>query len=334
MTWVWEKHSAPWSFWQSGSIYGGNRRGQEPSAALIVAPLSLLANWEEEITKSYSSDHRVFTRVLVVHGDRDLDKVRRSKGSRDVARTGRVEQYGLGFGDRTERSLDFPGSCVMTTYQTLRDYRFSFAKAEWSAAIFDEAQNIKNPNAMQTIAAKALKALFRIPLTGTPVENHLGDFWSIIDTAEPGPLRSFAEFRKNWIIPMKRDRERMSQIGKDLRNHVGGLMLRRTKEEELDGLPEKTGHEKEIPVNMTPEQVDLYDSVIASVNTRQDGQVEDDNGKKHRNRQLAALWHLRQVSLHPDLLGEGTIGAVKKAESARALLSRSGETRLAPGLPG
>jgi hypothetical protein len=64
---------------------------------------------------------------------------------------GEVLEYGLGFGDGTECSVDLPGSCVLTTstYQTLRDYRFSFAKAERSAAIFDEAQNIKNSNALE-----------------------------------------------------------------------------------------------------------------------------------------------------------------------------------------
>ena len=170
--------------------------GGEPPAVLIVAPLSLLENWKAEIAKSYGEGGSVFCRVLLAQSDGELNQVRRRPGSRDKAVPGEVLEYGLGFGDGTERSLDLPGSCVLTTYQTLRDYRFSFAKAEWSAAIFDEAQNIKNPNALQTIAAKSLKALFRLTLTGTPVENHLGDFWSILDTSEPGPLGSFVEFRQ------------------------------------------------------------------------------------------------------------------------------------------
>ena len=76
-------------------------------------------------------------------------------------------------------------------------------------------------------------------LTGTPVENHLGDFWCILDAAEPGHLGSFSEFRTNWILRMKRDPDKANEIGKELRNYVGGLMLRRTKEGELEGLPTK-----------------------------------------------------------------------------------------------
>lgn len=298
---------------------------KEPSAVLIVAPLSLLENWKEEIAKSYASDHQVFTRVLIAQSDGDLDKVRRNQDSRDrdVATTDGVAQYGLGFGDGTERSLDYPGSCVLTTYHTLRNYRFSFAKAEWSAAVFDEAQNIKNPNALQTIAAKALKALFRITLTGTPVENHLGDFWSIIDTAEPGPLGSFAEFRRDWITRMTRHRDQMAQIGQELRDYVGGLMLRRTKDEELKELPQKTGGVDPIRVDMTSEQSALYDEVLEAAHGAE--AAGDEGNKQHRNRQLSALWQLRQASLHPDLLGNGNIRKANSPASARDVLNRSGK---------
>jgi superfamily II DNA or RNA helicase len=297
--------------------------GAEPPAILIVAPLSLMENWKAEIDKSFRHGHHVFTRVLMAQAEAELAKVRRSPGSRDVVTPSEVTQYGLGFGDGTERSLDYPGGCILTTYQTLRDYRFSFAKAEWSAAIFDEAQNIKNPNALQTIAAKALKALFRITLTGTPVENHLGDFWSILDTTEPGPLGSFAEFKSKWILRMTRERDRMKEVGKELRDHVGGLMLRRTKEEELEGLPQKTGGTTPVLVDMTHEQAALYDNVIAA--THNTGDAEDEGSKQRQNRQIAALWQLRQVSLHPDLLGGGNISKANSPASARAVLQRSGK---------
>jgi hypothetical protein len=297
--------------------------GFEPPAVLIVSPLSLMENWKAEISKSFKDGHLVFTRVLMAQADADLATVRRSPGSRDMAVPGEVTQYGLGFGDGTERSVDYPGGCVLTTYQTLRDYRFSFGKAEWSAAIFDEAQNIKNPNAMQTIAAKALKALFRVTLTGTPVENHLGDFWSILDTAEPGPLGSFAEFKREWILRMQRDKNHMAEIGQQLRDRVGGLMLRRTKEEQLKGLPQKTGGIEPILVDMTPEQRALYDTVMTAAWS--DGGSEDGRRSERQNRQLAALWQLRQVSLHPDLLGGGNIKTANSPALSLAVLQRSGK---------
>jgi superfamily II DNA or RNA helicase len=296
--------------------------GGEPPAVLIVAPLSLLENWKAEIAKSFGDENSVFCRVLIAQSDAELSLVRRRPGSRDKAVPGEVLEYGLGFGDGTERSIDLPGSCVLTTYQTLRDYRFSFAKAEWSAAIFDEAQHIKNPNALQTIAAKSLKALFRLTLTGTPVENHLGDFWSIIDTSEPGPLGSFAEFRKNWITPMTREPENIGEIGQRLKDHVGELMMRRMKEDELTGLPKKSGHNQAVPVEMSPEQVTAYNAIIDSA------QCEDpaaESGAVRQNRQLAALWQLRQVSLHPDLLAGGTIVTANNRLDSRKALERSGK---------
>lgn len=303
--------------------------GTEPPAVLIVAPLSLLENWKAEITKSYGAGSTVFRRVLLAQPDGDLRFVRRSPSSRDRAVPGEVLEYGLGFGDGTERSLDLPGSCILTTYQTLRDYRFSFAKAEWSAAIFDEAQNIKNPNALQTIAAKSLKALFRLTLTGTPVENHLGDFWSIMDASEPGPLGSFAEFRNNWITPMTRDLGSMGELGLKLREHVGELMLRRMKEERLTGLPKKNGHDRAISVDMTAEQVNAYEAVIASI---QGEEVAAEGLTKGQNHQLAALWELRRIMLHPDLLAGGSIGTARNTAQSRAILARSGKLAWLLGL--
>jgi SNF2 family DNA or RNA helicase len=289
----------------------------QPPAALIVAPLSLLENWLAEIEKTFSSERSPFKRVLLAQPDLDLNRFKRFPGAQDRAEPGRVREFGLYFGDGSEMSLDWPGSCVITTYQTLRDYRFSFAAAEWSTAVFDEAQNLKNPNAQQTIAAKALRALFRIAMTGTPVENHLGDFWSILDAAEPGPLGSFSDFRKRWIAPILRDRERMDQVGKELRDHVGGLMLRRTKKERLSGIPPKTIASSICP--MSAEQQTIYeqarDAVTATADTTQTRQ----------GKQLAALWHLRQVSLHPDLIGSGRMAMAQTAAGCRRILRRSGK---------
>lgn len=230
--------------------------GTEPPAVLFVVPLSLMKNWRSEIQKAFGTPTGPFRRVVMAQPDFELHSYRRTPQSKDIAEPGFVREFGLCFGDGTERSLDLPGSCVITTYQTLRDYRFSFAAAQWAGAIFDEAQNIKNPNAQQTIAAKALRALFRITLTGTPVENHLGDFWCILDTAEPGPLGAFSDFRKRWITPMIKERDRMNEIGRELRDHIGGLMLRRTKEEELEGLPGKRIFPVDCP--MSSEQEAIY----------------------------------------------------------------------------
>lgn len=290
----------------------------EPPAVLFVVPLSLMENWRSEIQKAFGTPTGPFRRVVMAQPDFELLSYRRTPESKDIAEPGSVREFGLCFGDGTERSLDLPGSCVITTYQTLRDYRFSFAAAQWGGAIFDEAQNIKNPNAQQTIAAKALRALFRITLTGTPVENHLGDFWCILDTAEPGPLGAFADFRKRWITPMIKERERMHEIGRELRNHIGGLMLRRTKDEQLKGLPGKSIVPVDCP--MSVEQEALYGEAREAVNNA--GPAAEGEAK---GQHLAALWHLRQISLHPDLIGGGAIPMGKSESECRRILGRSGK---------
>ncbi|MGV3660998.1 MAG: SNF2-related protein [Prosthecobacter sp.] len=291
---------------------------EEPPAVLLVVPLSLTENWRSEINLTFKTSSHPFRRVVMAHPDFELNQFKKSPHGADIAEPGLVREFGLCFGDHTERSLDWPGSCVITTYQTLRDYRFSFAAAHWSAVVFDEAQNIKNPNAQQTVAAKALRGLLRIALTGTPVENHLGDFWCILDTAEPGPLGAYADFRKRWISPMIRERDRMNEIGTNLRDHVGGLMLRRTKAEELKELLPKTIIVCDCP--MTDEQQRVYaqsrDSVHAEV-----GALDGIEQRQH----LAALWHLRQSSLHPDLIGGGSIQTGRTAKDCRQILSRSGK---------
>lgn len=290
----------------------------EPPAVLFVVPLSLMENWQAEIKEAFGNSNGPFLRVVMAQPDFELHKFRRSPGAVDIAEPGNVREFGLCFGDGTERSIDLPGSCVITTYQTLRDYRFSFAAAQWGAAVFDEAQHIKNPNAQQTIAAKALRALFRITLTGTPVENHLGDFWCILDTAEPGPLGAFTDFRKKWITPMVKDRARMHEIGKELRDHIGGLMLRRTKEERLKGLPGKSI--VPVPCAMSGEQEELYAEAREVINSA-DPTIDSAPKGQH----LAALWHLRQVSLHPDLIGGGSISIAKTDTDCRRILNRSGK---------
>ncbi len=290
----------------------------EPPAVLFVVPLSLMENWKAEIKATFGTPNGPFLRVVMAQPDFELNSYRRSPSAVDIAEPGNVREFGLCFGDGSERSLDLPGSCVITTYQTLRDYRFSFAAAQWGAAIFDEAQHIKNPNAQQTIAAKALRALFRIALTGTPVENHLGDFWCILDTAEPGPLGAFTDFRKKWIYPMVKDRSKMTELGKELREHIGGLMLRRTKEESLKGLPGKTI----VPVTcaMSAEQEELYAEAREAVNN-----IDSTADAAAKGQHLAALWHLRQISLHPDLIGGGSIRSAKTETECRRILRRSGK---------
>jgi len=146
---------------------------------LVVAPVSLLENWKDELDKFFQPGTLP---VLTAYGD--------------ALKTLRVPREAIDERLRTEDGLvrflqpNWIGSArlVLTTYETLRDLEFSFAAQRWSVMVCDEAQRIKNPAAMVTRAAKKQNADFRIACTGTPVENTLADLWCLFDFIQPGLL--------------------------------------------------------------------------------------------------------------------------------------------------
>lgn len=307
----------------------------EPEAVLVVAPVTLLENWREEIAKTYPAEMSVFKRVAFAYPEGELSRFK-TKAGYDVPDTGghdpkqRMKALGLVRGTGNSDSIDCPGTLVFTTYATLRNFRFSFGACRWSVAIFDEAQNLKNPNALQTIAAKALNARYRILATGTPVENHLGDFWSLLDLAEPGFLDSFQNFRKTYITPVLADRSLVFSTGRALREKTGELMLRRLKEKTIVGLPTKTiilhepgnanGYDRRIVATMTGRQRELYDQVLEKARGEQDDSATE---KQRQNRWLSALWQLREVTLHPSLFGGEKIPLGARARECETTLRES-----------
>lgn len=302
-----------------------DKLGTEPPACLVVCPLSLVDNWAIEIATTFTAQVNPFLRVVKAIPDGELrsfyassdGRDRMVAGSENLATAG--HQYGIQFGDGSAKSLDQPGTIVLTTYTTLRDHRFSFAGCDWSAVIFDEAQNIKNPNALQTVASKALKGFFRVALSGTPVENHLGDLWSLMDAVEPGALGSFSQFREEWIHPIRRDPSKMQEIGEALRKRLDPLILRRMKEDSLVGLPKKSINP--VRIKMTEAQSVLYDEILRCANS-----VDEDAGAVQRSNQwLASMWELRRISLHPALLGDATVEQPINASRSREFLAQSGK---------
>ena len=284
---------------------------------LIVAPVSLLYNWKDEVVKTFKESP--FLDIVLLQSGEDLAKFKLKNSVKEtlqnVGADGRIEnidairnslKIGRSFGD--ER-LDKPGRLVLTTYQTLRDYQFSMARVDWGIAAFDEAQNLKNPNALVTRAAKGLKSEFKLMATGTPVENSLKDFWCLMDTCTPGLLGSWQEFRQSYIQPILEsgNSEEVKQgVGASLRTRVGDFMLRRTKAQCLDGLPSKTiwvgaepfGDEKfseTLAAKMPCPQRSAYDAVVAEVRAA--------DPADRLSAALAALHSLRNICIHPDLDG-------------------------------
>ncbi len=328
------------------------RRQKESSKqqkpVLVVAPLSLLENWEDEVGATYNGIP--FKDIVVLQSGRDLAKYRVKGEKREAAQMAEILdndqvldedaiRYALHIGpDAGAKRLDQERRLVLATYQTLRDYQFSLCRIDWGMVIFDEAQNIKNPNTLQTRAAKGLKADFKLLATGTPVENSLGDFWCLMDTAQPGLLGNWTTFRDTWIKPIlaaddeSRDSVRAS-LGQELRDNVGPFMLRRVKEDQLTGLPSKTircgvpqedhgnvVYAEELTSTMSGYQLRAYEDVLKGYRDQQ--ATEDMRGKA-----LSVLQQLREISLHPRLRHEKEL-ITNDAGSARKVMSESAKLQV------
>jgi SNF2 family DNA or RNA helicase len=298
---------------------------------LVVAPLSLLENWKDEV--SFTFETSPFKDIVLLQADGELSRFRvggvEIKNQSVSDGEARVK-YSLNIGSFTPDRLDMPRRLVLTTYQTLRDYQFSLCAIDWGLVVFDEAQNIKNPNALQTRAAKGLKADFRLIATGTPVENSLADFWCLMDTACPGYLGSYQDFRTKYISPILQaagdELETVrGGIGRQLRERVGALMLRRIKEDNLEGLPNKSifvgidddswKYLPSLSSTMKDGQLDQYDEILAEVRTTEQNVV------------LSSLQRLRDVSLHPRLRLGGRLDTPKQEEELNKIVEESGKLR-------
>jgi superfamily II DNA or RNA helicase len=238
-------------------------RDARPRPSLLVAPASLLANWETEIEKFAPG-----LRAVIVHP---------SAMSADQVKAFTAEQ-----------ASDY--DLAITSYGSLLRIPM-FAAADWRFVILDEAQAIKNPNARQTKAAKALKARARIALTGTPVENHLGDLWSIFDFINPGLLGNAKQFTRYT----KGLAERTHNPYGPLRELVRPYILRRMKTDKsvIADLPDKT--EIKALCGLSRRQAALYGQAVEDLARS----LEESTGIQRKGIVLATLMRLKQVCNHP-----------------------------------
>ena len=233
---------------------------------LLFAPMSVVGNWEREVRRFGPS-----LRVLVHHGPDRL--------------------LGEAFVDAARRH-----DLVITTYGLAQRDLKSLAEVSWHRVALDEAQKIKNPGANQTLAIRALPGIHRVALTGTPVENHLSELWSIMEMLNPTLLGSASSFRERFAVPVERmgDQQRARQ----LRRMIRPFLLRRLKsdpEVECD-LPEKM--EMRVYCNLTPEQAAYYERLVSEMLQ----EVDSATGIRRRGLILATLTRLKQVCNHPEHL--------------------------------
>lgn len=298
---------------------------------LAVLPLSLIENWEDEIRQTFHESP--FEDIVVLQSERELNRFKLQNRSRET----QASSFNLdseGFVDRKaiklslavgeeygENRLDRPGRLVLTTYEGLASYQLSLAQVDWGLVVFDESQALKNPDALRTRAAKGLKARFKLLATGTPVENSLRDFWSLMDTAQPGLLGSWPEFRRDWVpANSASDAEKLDK-GLQLAEHVRPFMLRRNKEDNLPDLPVKTiysglsgseteSYRPELCQPMSKYQQHSYDAELAQHEVRK---------TKTQGAALATIQSLRRVSLHADAAGAGMMSASASPEDSARL---------------
>ena len=334
---------------------------EEAGPVIIVAPVSLLSVWKKEIEKTYKQSP--FNEVITLHSSEDLPKYKLDGAGReihasepeanagnDLSRDDLTDgiRYALRVPEPEEPAhpncIGLPGSVIITNYETVRDYQFSLARIPWSVVVLDEAQSVKNPNAMATRAVKALQAEFTVVMTGTPVENSLKDFWCLMDRVAPGFLNNFQPFRREYMAPIVAARrsgnneelvKKRNEIGEALRERVGGLMLRRLKEDHLENLPKKeiilhkeTGdqgvrYDERILCEMSGEQKQLYEEICSL-----DFNRSDSDATETKQCILGAIQHLRAVSLHPDLVLKDSLPRSKKASEAREQMKRSAKLEL------
>jgi hypothetical protein len=196
---------------------------------LIVAPVSLLENWKDEIAKFFTPGA---LRVLTLYGA--------SLAEKRVPKRELDEELVAGGVTRLLASGWLGGAqVVLTTYETLRDLEFSLAAQRWSVMICDEAQKIKNPNALVTRAAKKQNARLKIACTGTPVENTLTDIWCLFDFVQPGLLGALKEFGSRYRKPIEAETDEEKERVAELRALIEPQKLRRTKAEVAKDLPNK-----------------------------------------------------------------------------------------------
>lgn len=271
--------------------YGGEQKEGEPS--LIVCPASLVYNWEHEIRK-FAPD---LTIRSVVGNAGEREEILREASAA-------------------------PGetSVFITSYDLLKRDVEQYGELHFRFQIIDEAQYIKNAATQSARAVKAVNAGTRFALTGTPVENRLGELWSIFDYLMPGFLFGAQHFRKEYELPVVRDQD--GEALDRLRRITGPFILRRVKKDVLRELPDKL--ETVVYSRMEEEQKNLYAAGAARLKERLDRSEGEGLGEE-RFQVLADLTRLRQICCDPRLCYENYKGGSAKLETCMDLVRRGVE---------
>lgn len=249
---------------------------QNQLPSLIVAPASVIYNWQAEVKKFAPS-----LNVALLDGT----KKERERLLLDA------KKYDL----------------LISSYQSLNRDLEAYQNLIFDVEVIDEAQNIKNQQSVTAKAVKVIKAHHKLALTGTPIENKLSELWSIFDYLMPGFLGSYPDFRKKYELPIVKEQDKEAED--QLANMVIPFILRRLKKDVLRDLPDKD--EEIVPVKMNKKQADLYNMQTQKIIAQLNGQGDEDF-KRSRFQILAQITKLREICCDPHLLYENYHGKSNK----------------------
>jgi uncharacterized Zn finger protein len=246
--------------------------------ALAIVPTTLLTNWQKEVQRFAPN-----LSLHVYHGS----------------------------------SRKLPGNdvdLVLTTYGVARSDEELLSRRKWYVAVIDEAQNIKNPGTAQTKAIKKLKADVHIAMSGTPVENRLSEYWSILDFTNKGYLGSLKSFQRTYAYPIEVEQDQ--QQLKHFQKATAPFIMRRVKSDKriISDLPDKV--ELNEFCTLTPDQAALYQNVVDEMLK----QVEESEGIDRSGLVFKLIMALKQICNHPvQFLKSGVAEPAHSGKSGRLL---------------
>lgn len=242
-------------------------------ASLVVAPASVVANWRRELERFAPALH-----VCLLNEAADRQKAVKKAKASDV---------------------------IVSTYGLLTSEEECLTGKRWNVVCLDEAHVIKNRDTKTSACAMKLQAENRLILTGTPVQNHLGELWNLFRFINPGVLGSYEQFREKFINPIELNHDRQRQ--QQLNRIVHPFMLRRTKQEVVEELPDK--EEINLAVELSEREMAVYETI-----RRRAKELIATEGNRVNVAVLTEITKLRQAACCASLVEKGWTGGCSKAE--------------------
>ncbi|WP_419662364.1 DEAD/DEAH box helicase [Desulfosarcina variabilis] len=236
--------------------------------SLVIAPTSVCANWIAEANRFAPSLN------LILFGGSKRKKILEDAGNFDVL----ICSYGLMQQKKVAAML---------------------SAISWQMVVLDEAQAIKNFATQRSRSVMKLTAAFKVVLTGTPIENHLGELWNLFQFINPGLLGSLEQFYETFTVPIEKEGDALAK--KDLKRLIQPFILRRTKAQVLEELPSRT--EILLDIDLSKEEMAFYEALRQQALERLSNDDESHGGQRHI-KILAEITKLRQACCHSELVNK------------------------------